>query len=186
MKDKIKIVALFGPAGSGKDYLVKKLMNGEYVDNNKVSEIISQTTRPPREGEKDGVNYYFKSVDDFFLDIESECLLEWACFREWYYGTNLSSLSKDKVNIGVFNIEGIRNLLKNDKIKVYPVHIIASDKIRLMRQLSRETNPNIEEIMRRYETDKKDFSNIDFPHTIIYNEGYGDAELELANFVNSL
>lgn len=187
MKDnKTIVVALFAPAGAGKDYLVKKIKNSLYIKDNIVSEIVSQTTRPPRDNEKNEIDYYFKTEDDFLKDIDSGCLLEWTNFRNWYYGTNLNSLNKDKINIGVFNIEGIRNLLKDDRIEVYPVHIIASDKIRLIRQLSREKNPDIEEIMRRYEADKRDFSNIDFPYTIIYNEGYGDAELELANFINSL
>lgn len=187
MKDnKIKIVALFGPAGSGKDYLVKKVINGEYIKKEKVSEIISQTTRPPRENEKDGVDYYFKTENDFLSDIYTNCLLEWTLFRDWYYGTNLNSLSKDKINIGIFNIVGIQTLLKDERVKVYPIYIKASDKIRLIRQLSRETNPDIKEIIRRYKADEADLIKVDFLYTTIYNEGYGDAEFDLANFINSL
>jgi guanylate kinase len=184
--NKIKIVALFGPAGSGKDYLVKKVINGDYIDKNKISEIISQTTRPKRDNERDGVDYYFKTENDFLLDIQTDRLLEWTYFREWYYGTNLNSLKEDKINIGVFNITGIKALLKDERIEVYPVFIKASDKVRLIRQLSRERNPDIREIFRRYEADEQDFFNTDFSYEVIYNEGYNDAELELANFVNSL
>ena len=187
MKDnKIKIVALFGPAGSGKDYLVKKTINGEYIKKERVFEIISQTTRPPRENEKDGVDYYFKTENDFLLDINTNNLLEWTIFRDWYYGTNLYALDEDKINIGVFNVQGIQTLLKDDRIEIYPVAIKASAKTRLIRQLTREENPNIGEIFRRYDADERDFSFIDFKYTIIENEDGSNAYLELANFINSL
>lgn len=54
MKD-YQIIAIMGEAGSGKDTLMKKVLEQEPM----VVEIISSTTRPPREGEVDGVNYYF-------------------------------------------------------------------------------------------------------------------------------
>lgn len=187
MKDnKIKIVALFGPAGSGKDYLVKKIMSSVYTNTNKVFEIVSQTTRPPRENEKDGIDYFFKDKNEFIKDINEGNLLEWTSFRDWYYGTNLNSLQKNKINIGVFNVEGIRTLLKDNRIEIFPVAITTSPKTRLIRQLSREQNPDIKEIFRRYDADEMDFSFIDFKYTVIRNEDYDNAELQLADFVNSL
>ena len=54
---KIKILALFGPSGSGKDTLAKILTTQENIN-----EIISCTTRPMREYEQDGVDYHFLTV----------------------------------------------------------------------------------------------------------------------------
>lgn len=51
-----KIIALIGKAGSGKDTILKEILKQEPI---KYNEIISCTTRPKREGEIDGVNYYF-------------------------------------------------------------------------------------------------------------------------------
>ena len=187
--NKIKIVALFAPAGAGKDYLLKQLFHNTNIDeyiNKDIHEIISQTTRPPRENEINGVNYYFKSIEEFHKDLREDNLLEWTEFRGWYYGTGLQSLDKDKINVGVFNISGIQTLLKDNRIEVYPVAIKASAKTRLIRQLSREEKPNIREIFRRYDADEKDFSFVDFKYTIIENEDESDAYLELANFINSL
>jgi guanylate kinase len=181
--NKIQIVALFGPAGSGKDYLLNKIIE----DNEELNGIISQTTRPPREGEKDGVNYYFKTVEQFKKDIKENNLLEWTMFRDWYYGTNYYALDDDVINIGVFNVEGIRTLLKDPRVIVYPVAIKTSAKTRLIRQLTREENPNIKEIFRRYDADERDFSFIDFHYNIISNEGQSnDGLIELSNFINSL
>ena len=53
--NKITVIALFGPAGSGKDYLLHEIM--DEVDG--LNEIVSCTTRPKREGEVEGVNYYY-------------------------------------------------------------------------------------------------------------------------------
>lgn len=185
--NKIKVIALFAPAGAGKDYLLKKVLYGEFFNKPKnLHEIISQTTRPPREGEKDGVNYYFKTDKQFLKDIEENNLLEWTSFRDWYYGTNLSALNKNKINIGVFNIQGIQALLENPQLEVYPVAVKASAKTRLIRQLTREENPNIREIFRRYDADERDFSFVDFHYFVINNEDYDEAHIDLANFINSL
>lgn len=184
---KIKIVALFAPAGAGKDYLLRKTLHDTFLNKSiNVHEIISQTTRPPREGEVDGVNYYFKSEEEFRTDIKDYNLLEWTQFRDWYYGTNFSALDKDAINIGVFNIQGIETLMQDSRISVYPVAIKASPKTRLIRQLQREENPDIREIFRRYDADEYDFSFIDFQYTVIENEDWNDAHIELANFINSL
>lgn len=186
---KIKIVALFAPAGAGKDYLLKQLFHDVSVDthiNKDIHEIISQTTRPPREGEVDGVNYYFKTEEEFRNDIEQYNLLEWTEFRKWYYGTNLSALNKNAVNIGVFNIRGIETLMQDPRINVYPVAIKASPKTRLIRQLTREENPDVKEIIRRYEADEKDFESIDFRYTTIENEDWSEAYITLAEFINAI
>lgn len=58
--DKIKVVILCGKAGAGKDATLHKLME---LYSNKYNEIVSCTTRPPREGEIDGVNYHFLTVE---------------------------------------------------------------------------------------------------------------------------
>ena len=50
-----------------------------------------------------------------------------------------------------------------------PIYIKTLPKIRLLRQLQRENNPNCDEIIRRYSTDQKDFSNIPFTYYIIEN-----------------
>ena len=56
-----KILAIIGQAGSGKDTLMKKVL----AINDNLHEIVSFTTRPPREGEVDGVNYHFIDGEEF-------------------------------------------------------------------------------------------------------------------------
>lgn len=160
MEDKYDLVVLFGEAGAGKDTILD-----EIVKNFPFHKLISYTTRPPRENEEDGVQYHFCSEEEFNKTI----FLESTEFNNWYYGTAKSSLQKDQVNIGVFNIEGIRNLRKQEDITVYPIYVGCDDKTRLLRQLSREVHPDCAEICRRFLTDKKDFDSIDFDYTYLDN-----------------
>lgn len=161
---KIKIIALFGQSASGKDTLAKILAK---QDN--VFEIVSCTTRPMRDYEKDGVDYYFLTTEDFTKKVLNGSMLEATSFRDWFYGTTIDALQEDKINVGVFNIQGIECLLKDDRLDVYPVYIVCEDKLRLQRSLDREVNPDCEEIVRRFLTDKQDFEDIPFEYYTHYN-----------------
>lgn len=75
-KKKIKLLALFGPSGSGKDTLAKILTRREDI-----SEVITCTTRPKRDYEKNGVDYYFLTVEDFTEKVLNGTMLEATSFR---------------------------------------------------------------------------------------------------------
>lgn len=182
MNNKIKVIALFGPAGSGKDYLLHEIMK---VDSN-LHEIVSCTTRPKREGEINGVNYYFLTNQEFYNKVDNGDMLEAVCFNDWWYGTPIDALDEHFINIGVFNIEGIRCMLEDSRLEIYPVAVTARAKTRLIRQLTREENPNIREIFRRYDADERDFSFVDFEYAIVKNEDNDNAISDLTNIVNIL
>lgn len=161
---KIKIIALFGPSGSGKDTLAKALTEKEGI-----YEIISCTTRPMREYEQEGIDYYFLTNEQFAEKVLDGSMLEATSFRDWFYGTPIEALNENKINVGVFNIQGIECLLKDNRLDITPIYIACEDKIRLQRALNRELNPDCEEICRRFLTDKQDFENIPFPFYTHYN-----------------
>ena len=165
------IIALFGESGAGKDSLQKEIIK---QSPSTFSEIISTTTRPPREYEKEGVDYNFISDDQAKEYLENNEYLEHTEFRGWTYGTLKSTLKSNFINIGVFNIEGIEQLINLPQIDyiILPIHIICSDKERLLRQLNREKAPDCAEICRRFQADQEDFQDnkINFPHLVAYNE----------------
>ena len=150
-----KIVAIVGKSGAGKDALMHTIL--KHQPN--YHEIISCTTRPWRAGEVDGVNYHFLEVEDFCLKISNNEMLEYTTFNNWGYGTALDALAEDKINIGVFNPEGIRSLKAISNIDLILISVLCDDKIRLLRQLNREEHPNVKEIIRRYQTDEDDFNS---------------------------
>lgn len=170
MKSKYTIIALIGEAGSGKDTLMKEILS----QTKDLHEIISCTTRSPREGEINGINYYFLTEEDFNQKILNEEMLETTCFNNWFYGTSYDSLKSDCINIGVFNPDGIVSIMKHKDIKIMVYYIQANEKQRLLRQLNREENPNVKEIIRRYSTDLKDFKNLDFYYNILENNTLDD------------
>ncbi|QSO53846.1 guanylate kinase [Alicyclobacillus curvatus] len=77
------LFVLSGPSGAGKGTVCKALMGR--LPEMRLS--ISATTRQPREGEQHGVNYFFKTKDQFQIMIASGDLLEWAEVYGNYYGT---------------------------------------------------------------------------------------------------
>lgn len=151
--DKYKIIALYGKSASGKDTFLKVALN-YFKDFHK---IISSTTRPPREGEKNGVAYHFLTNEEFAIQVLNCSMFEAATFRGWYYGTNINDLDINKINIGVFNTASLDIILKDDRFEVIPIYILTEPKTSLIRALEREDNPDVDEIIRRYQTDKKDF-----------------------------
>lgn len=74
---------LSGPSGVGKG-TVRKALNERGID---LAYSVSATTRPPREGEQDGIDYFFKTKAAFESMIQTGRLLEWAQYVGNYYGT---------------------------------------------------------------------------------------------------
>ena len=85
------LIVLSGPSGVGKGTVIKELMKN---DDLKLSYSISMTTRKPRNGEVDGVNYFFVNRDTFLKAIDDGELLEHAEFVGNMYGTPVSYVEK--------------------------------------------------------------------------------------------
>lgn len=170
---KTKILALIGKSGAGKDTILHSIFNpAEH------HEIVSYTTRPPRDGEIDGINYHFITDDEFLALVRDGKMLEYTEFRKWYYGTGIDDLDPDKINIGVFNPAGARALLAREDLEVLVIYIKATAKSRLLRQLLREEHPDVNEIVRRYLADEADFNTIDFPYEELWNDDLDLVEFE--------
>lgn len=175
MNKKIKIVALMGKAGAGKDAVLRTIMNKH---GDRFAGIVSCTTRPPREGEIDGISYHFLTSEDFAERLMDGDMIEAVVFRDWCYGTSYDSLNPDKINIGVYNPHGVGILLDMEyDIELLPIMIECRDKVRLMRQLTRESDPDIKEILRRYEADEEDFGE-DIWRTIDLPAGHSFANID--------
>lgn len=78
-----RVFVISGPAGVGKDEVIKKLLWAV----SGLRKVVTNTTRPPREREEEGVDYHFCSREEFDLLIAEESLLEHASYAESYYGT---------------------------------------------------------------------------------------------------
>jgi len=85
------ILVISGPSGSGKTSLARSVCE-ELKDKAYFS--ISTTTRPKREGEKDGVDYFFITKEEFLQDIEDGYFLEWAEVHGNFYGTSKKQIDE--------------------------------------------------------------------------------------------
>lgn len=172
-----KMVVLMGKAGAGKDSMMQQVLKLLTEKNiiSEVHEIVSCTSRPMREGEAHGVNYYYYHPDDFAMKILNDEMLEFTQFNNWWYGTGYDSVRSDGIiNIGVFNPAGVRQLLDRPDCDVTVYWVTTSDKQRLYRQLSREDAPDVKEIVRRFNADEEDFADIDFEYIEVCNETFDD------------
>lgn len=171
------MIVLMGEAGAGKDSMMQAVL-AELDKRGKTSlihEIVSCTSRPMREGEAHGINYYYYHPNDFELKILNDEMLEFTKFNNWWYGTSYDSVRSDGiVNIGVFNPAGVRQLLDRPDCNVIVYWVCTSDKNRMLRQLNRENCPDVREIVRRFSADYEDFKDIDFDFIEIPNEDMRD------------
>lgn len=79
--DKGLLLVISGPSGVGKGTVCKELLDDSTVMS------VSATTRAPRNGEEDGVNYFFYDKEKFETMIQQDELMEWAKYCDNYYGT---------------------------------------------------------------------------------------------------
>lgn len=106
-----KFIVLSGPSGVGKGTICAKLfkeLNAWYS--------VSMTTRSPREGEKDGINYFFVTKEEFENKIKNNELLEYNCYNNNYYGTPKEKVL-EKINQGInvfteIEVNGAKNIKK--------------------------------------------------------------------------
>ena len=172
MPKKYKIIALIGEAGAGKDSVMREVVNRCPG----LHEIVSCTTRPPREGEQHGVNYFFLTNEQFAERVINGQMFESTIFNDWCYGTSVDSVDESVVNIGVFNPEGIEILSHEPQVELTVYYIHATSKTRLIRQLNREENPDVDEIIRRYKADREDFWDLEFEYQVLPNDTRDDFE----------
>lgn len=107
-----KMISLTGPSGSGKSTQEKKIV--ELLNAHKV---VSHTTRKPRVGEAEGVDYYY--VDEKYFKQNEDDFVENVNFSGNFYGAHKDSI-KDGLNVIVVEPTGLRQIItKMDVIKIY-------------------------------------------------------------------
>ena len=135
------ITILMGKSASGKDFISRELTKVGYEP------LISVTTRPMREGEQDGVDYYFISKEEFlqrqkrgeFLESRSYSVFENGKPSTWYYATpKRNDLLPDKNYVRIVDPSGCKALLDfYGRENCFVVSVIATDKTREYRAVSR-------------------------------------------------
>ena len=159
-----KIFYIMGKSASGKDTIYKELIE----KMPKFHSIVPYTTRPMREGEKDGVEYFFVDQERFDEMMDEEKIIEFRSYNTkcgiWTYFT----ADDGQIDLKKGHYLGIGTLESYQKMRNYygesnviPVYIEVEDGERLIRAIKREKEqetPKYEELCRRFLADQEDFS----------------------------
>ena len=156
------IIAICGKSATGKDTLARALKRFLTYYGFSANIIVSDTTRPHRVGEVDGVDYNFLTHQVFRNKIDNHEYLEYAIFNNWLYGTNKKSIQPDMINIGVFNLNGISSLANHiQDYRIVCIYLTCGWYKRLWRSICRENKISYE-FLRRLYVDYINFKLIDF------------------------
>ena len=182
-KVKGKLFILSSPAGGGKTTLANLLISE--IPN--LKRVITCTTRKPRPGEKNGVDYFFLSEEEFKEKIKENDFLEYAIVHGNYYGTPkkevLKELSKGIDLILVIDVQGMRQVKKNfkDAVSIFLLPPSFDTIIERMRQ----RGDTEEEIKKRLETAKKEIPAWKEYDYIVINDILEKAKEDLKHIILS-
>ncbi|KAJ2961644.1 hypothetical protein NQZ79_g3195 [Umbelopsis isabellina] len=180
------IFVLSGPSGSGKSTLLKKLF-AEYPDTFGFS--ISHTTRQPRQGEENGIDYHFVSKDLMTKEVEEGKFIESATFSGNMYGTSIKAVQdvveKGKVCILDIDMQGVQSVKKTN-LKPRYIFIQPPSLETLEKRLRGRKTENEDAILKRLAASKQEFEYAKQPNAydrIIVNDDLNKAYAELKNAI---
>ncbi len=176
-----RLIILSGPSGSGKTTLCQQLMK-----DSRVKRSVSYTTREPRAGEKDGVDYHFIKKGRFENLIKDDKLLEYAEYCGSYYGTPIEPLKEAmrKGDLFVLAIDVKGALQVMEKIsETTSIFILAPDEGTLRKRLEGRVTDNTTDINKRVEEAEIELQYRDHYDYCIVNDNLEKAVNEIKDIL---
>lgn len=159
-----KIYYMMGKSSSGKDTIYKEIKK----ELPKLKTLTLYTTRPMREGERNGVEYYFVTEDVLEKYQREGKIIELRTYKTVYGDWKYATIDDGQIHLDQNSYLMIGTLESYRKTKTYfgeeqlvPLYVEVEDGERLMRAITRERqqeHPGYEEVCRRFLADQKDFS----------------------------
>lgn len=181
-----KLVILSGPSGAGKSTLAKSLL--EVKDYN-LSFSVSACSRKQREGETDGKDYYFLSIDSFKSKIEDNEFLEWEeVYPQQYYGTLKVEVDKLRAlgNNVIFDVDvqGALNIKRKYKEEAIALFIKPPSPEVLEERLKARNTENTENLQKRLRKSKMEMVYARRFDHIVENDVLEDAKKQVHEIVS--
>lgn len=175
-KEYHKIILITAPSGSGKTSIVKYLMK----EMPELAFSVSATTRPPRDNEKDGVDYYFIGEEEFRDKIHKREFIEWEMVYEGrYYGTLKSELSriweKNQVPVLDIDVQGAIHVQQQYPVNTLSVFIQAPSIEDLKERLQKRGSETEETLMARLNKSAFEMSFKNHFQNIVVNKDFDAA-----------
>lgn len=178
------ILIISGPSGCGKSTLLKEV----YKNISDYYFSISTTTREPRIGEVNGVDYFFVSKEEFEEDIKKGNFLEYAKVHDNYYGTSLKpiikALNEGKLVIFDIDVQGHHLVRKKMNDSVTSVFITTPSLKVLEERLNNRNSDSLEIIEKRVKNAKKEIEFFNEYDYFIVNDNLESASNELVSIAN--
>lgn len=169
MKNKGLLMVISGPSGAGKGTVISSLIN----KNDNIHCSISATTRYKRDGEVDGVNYFFLTKEAFEKEIANDGMIEYANYCGNYYGTPKKAVF-EKLDAGIdvileIEIQGALQIKEKfpDAVLIFIIPPKFED---IKKRLVGRNTESMEIIEKRLETAKKELSYIDKYDYVVIND----------------
>ena len=175
LNDRGMLIVLSGPSGVGKGTVRRALFEKR---GNKLDYSVSMTTRPIRPGEKDGVDYYFVSKEEFEKRIKEGKFLEYASFIGNYYGTPLDKveekLAAGKEVVLEIEVQGALQVRQKCPDAVF-IFLAPPSKKALYERLRGRGTESEEKIQQRIEKANKEFKLAHKYDYIVINDDVANA-----------
>lgn len=178
------LIVVSGPSGAGKDTICQKLIK----ENSNIWMSVSMTTRKPRPLEKDGVDYFFVSKEDFFNKINDNTFLEYASYNDNYYGTPKDKV-EEKLNEGkdvilVIDINGAINIKKIIPSALF-IFIMPPDMETLKNRLIGRKTESKDKVVERFITAYNEVNNYKKYNYVVVNDKVEDAVNKVKSIIQS-
>lgn len=168
------LIVISGPSGAGKGTICKALLE----KHSEISLSVSATTRSPREGEVDGVNYHFLTRDDFTTRVEENDFLEYAQVYGNYYGTPKSNVKKildsGKDVILEIDIQGALKVKEQSEEGVF-IFILPPSMEELKQRIIRRGSETPESLMTRFKSAYKEINYVSKYNYAVVNDTVDNA-----------
>lgn len=178
------LIVVSGPSGAGKDTICQKLIK----ENSNIWMSISMTTRKPRLLEKDGVDYFFVSSEEFENKINDNTFLEYASYNDNYYGTPKDKV-EEKLNEGkdvilVIDINGAINIKKIIPSALF-IFIMPPDMETLKNRLIGRKTESKDKVVQRFITAYNEVNNYKKYNYVVLNDKVEDAVNKVKSIIQS-
>ncbi|HMU42955.1 MAG TPA: guanylate kinase [Ignavibacteriaceae bacterium] len=180
-----KIIVIAAPSGAGKTTLVRSAL----AEFPQIVFSISATTRKKRANEKDGIDYFFITEEEFLNKIEKKQFVEWEKFYDYYYGTYKYFID-DNINSGkniLLEID-VKGALSIKKIypEAYLIYIAPPSKEELINRLKKRQTETDQDLKKRIERIELELSMKDKFDYILINNELNKATSEMKILINNL
>ena len=180
-----QIIVISAPSGAGKGTIIKKLLENNSKDR---WLSVSATSRKPRTGEKDGVNYYFITEDEFKNKIKEEYFLEYTNYAGNYYGTPKEYI-REKINKGIdvileIEIEGATNIKKLIPEALFIFIMPPSLKELVKRLKGRGTETN-DKIIKRFNAAYREVNEVTKYNYVVVNDEINTAVDKIESIIKA-